>query len=103
MKIVITESASDDIAEGYVFQETQYRGLGDYFESAIFAELRSLAIYGGVHELHFGSDYRKIANKFPYAIYYTVESDVVEVYAIADTRKNPERLRDRFPTNQKSA
>lgn len=36
MKIVITLSAADDIAEGYVFYEAQSPGLGDYFEDQFF-------------------------------------------------------------------
>jgi plasmid stabilization system protein ParE len=89
MTIVITESASDDIAEAYLFYEDQCPGLGDYFEASIFADIRSLVIYAGVHELHFDIYYRKITSKFPYAIYYTLESEVVRVHAVADTRRNP--------------
>lgn len=96
MNIVVTESASDDIAEGYLFYEEQYRGLGDYFEASILADLRSLVIYAGVHEIHFGIYYRKIANRFPYAIYYTVENDVIQVYAVADTRRNPAWIQNRL-------
>jgi len=38
MIIVIAESASDDIAEGYLFYEKQYLGLGEYFETSIMAD-----------------------------------------------------------------
>lgn len=96
MNIVITESASDDIAEGYLFYQERHRGLGDYFESSIFADLRSLVIYAGVHEVHFGIYNRKIANRFPYAIYYTVESDIIRVHAVADTRRNPDWIQNRL-------
>ncbi|MFN0277902.1 MAG: type II toxin-antitoxin system RelE/ParE family toxin [Pyrinomonadaceae bacterium] len=89
MNVVITESASDDIAEGYLFYEEQYQGLGDYFEASILADIRSLVIYAGVHEIHFGIYYRKIASRFPPAIYYTVETDAIMVYAVADTRRDP--------------
>ena len=99
MNIIVTESASDDIAEGYLFYEEQYRGLGDYFEASILADLRSLLVFAGVHEMHFGIYYRKIASKFPYAIYYTVEDEVVRVYAVADTRRNPEWIRSRLSQN----
>jgi hypothetical protein len=54
MKIVITGSASDDIAEGYLFYETRFLGLGSNFETSILADLRSLIINAGVHEIHFG-------------------------------------------------
>ena len=46
-------------------------------------------IYAGMHEIHFDLYYRKIAAKFPYAIYYTVENDVICVHAVADTRRDP--------------
>ncbi len=44
MTIVVTESASDDIVEGYLFYEEQFLGLGDYFETSILAEIRSLVV-----------------------------------------------------------
>lgn len=99
MIIVITEAASDDIAEGYLFYEKQYLGLGDYFETSIMADIRSLVVYAGVHEIHFNSYYRRIANRFPYAIYYTLESDTVRIHAVADTRRNPAWLRNRLTQN----
>lgn len=49
MNIRITEAAADDIAIGYIFYEQQAEGLGDYFEASIFADLRSLVIFAGVH------------------------------------------------------
>lgn len=96
MKIVITESASDDIAEAYLFYEEQYTGLGDYFETSLLVDIRSLAIYAGIHEIHFGIYFRKIASKFPHAIYYTLESDIICIYAVADTRRDPIWLKSRI-------
>lgn len=60
MTIVITESATDDLAEGYLFYERQANGLGDYFESSILTDIRSLVVYQGIHELHFGTYFRMI-------------------------------------------
>ena len=99
MRIVITESAADDIAEAYSFYQEQLPGLGDYFESSIFAEIRSLVLYAGVHEIHFKIYFRKIASKFPYAIYYSIEGDEVMVHAVADTRRNPFWIMDRIGLN----
>lgn len=47
MTIVITESAADDLAEGYLFYQEQQAGLGTYFESFLLAEIRSLLLYAG--------------------------------------------------------
>lgn len=96
MRIVITESASDDIAEGFLFYEMQEQGLGEYFESSIQADIRSLVIYAGVHEVHFNEFYRKIASRFPYAIYYSIEDETVFIHAVLDTRRDPTKVANRF-------
>lgn len=70
--------------------------MGAYFEASIFADLKSLIIYAGVHEVHFGIYYRKISTKFPYAIYYTIETDLVRIHAVADTRRDPVLIEDRL-------
>ena len=96
MIIEITESATDEIAEGYLFYEMQQSGLGDYFESTILSEIRSLLVHGGAHEIHLEKYHRKITRRFPYAIYYRVEDEVIRVYAVLDTRKNPELISDKL-------
>ena len=98
MTIVITGAAADDIADGYLFYEDQSDGLGEYFEASIFADLRSLIIFAGSHEVHFDIYYRKIASSFPYAIYYTIEEDIIKIFAIADARRDPVRIEKRLGT-----
>lgn len=90
MKIEISVSASDDLAEGHLFYEMQEEGLGRYFQTSIMSDIRSLLIYAGVHEVHFEKYHRKIASHFPHAIFYRVENDVILVYAILDTRRDPD-------------
>ena len=68
MRIAVTESASDDIAEGYLFYESQENGLGSYFETSILSQIRSLQIFAGLHEIHFDNYYRMITRHFPYAV-----------------------------------
>lgn len=96
MKIELTLSAADDVAEGHRFYEMQESGLGQYFESSIMSDVRSLVVYAGVHEIHFERYHRMIANHFPYAIYYRIENDKIRVYAILDTRRDPDILGERL-------
>ena len=96
MMIDMTESASDDIAESHLFYELQEAGLGYYFETSIMSDIRSLVVYAGVHEIHFNKYHRKIASHFPHAIFYRVESGVIRVYAILDTRRNPDLISERL-------
>ncbi len=96
MKIEITLSASDDITDGHQFYEMLEAGLGHYFESSIMSDIRSLQVYAGVHKIHFKKYHRKITRHFPYAILYRIEDEVIRVYAVLDTRSNPDLISDRL-------
>ncbi len=53
MKILILESASRDLTDGYWFYEKQSEGLGSYFLDSIFSDIESLRIYAGIHPVSF--------------------------------------------------
>jgi hypothetical protein len=53
-----------------------------------------MAVHGGVHAKVF-SYHRALSKRFPFAIYYRVEADVVRVRAILDCRRNPSWIRRR--------
>lgn len=61
MKIHITEEAELDLTDGYWFCERQTPGLGDYFRSALIADIDSLAFFAGIHEHVFGY-HRSLSN-----------------------------------------
>jgi hypothetical protein len=88
MKIKILSSASQDLIEGYRFYEKQAEGLGSYFLDSLFSDIDSLKIYTGIHSTYF-KYYRLLSKRFPFAVYYRVENDLVLIYAILDCRRNP--------------
>jgi plasmid stabilization system protein ParE len=52
-----------------------------------------LALYAGIHRKVHGY-HRLLSKRFPYAIYYRVESDeTVLVYRVLDCRRDPQRIR----------
>lgn len=89
MEIRVLESAKADLRDGWHFYERQSEGLGDYFLASLHADLRSLAIYAGIHESVEGFQ-RMFAKRFPFAVYYLVESNSVDIYAILDCRRDPD-------------
>jgi len=91
MKIRVLRTAMDDLAAGRLFYDKQQEGVGDYFFDSLFAEIDSLALYAGVHSMHFGF-HRLLAKRFPYAIYYKVIDDQAVVFRILDCRRSPKRL-----------
>ena len=95
MKIEILDSAERDLIDGFKFYENQSRGLGDYFLDSLFSDIESLHLYAGIHGLHFGY-HRMLSKRFPFAIYYQLKKDVVQVYAVLDCRRNPAWIRNRL-------
>ncbi|MDP3030037.1 MAG: type II toxin-antitoxin system RelE/ParE family toxin [Deltaproteobacteria bacterium] len=95
MRIEILDEAEKDLVDGFAFYDRQSKGLGNYFLDSIFSDIESLHLYAGIHAFHFGY-HRLLAKRFPFAIYYRVENDTVQVYAILDCRRNPVWIRDRL-------
>ena len=95
MKIEILDEAEADLIEGYHFYEAQDAGLGSYFVDSLFSDIDSLLIHAGVHEIVFG--YRRcLSKRFPFAVYYSVEGELIRVHAILDCRRNPTWIRSRI-------
>ena len=71
MRIKILKQALEDLYKGQLFYEKQDRELGEYFFNSLFSDIDSLTLFAGVHIKVFGY-YRKLSQKFPYAIYYKI-------------------------------
>ncbi|PPK76176.1 hypothetical protein B0F87_104268 [Methylobacter tundripaludum] len=95
MKVQVLRSAIEDLAAGRKFYDRQEAGVGDYFFDSLFAEIDSLALYGGIHSIHFGF-HRLLAKRFPYAIYYKIIDSKAVVFRVLDCRSNPNKLRKVF-------
>jgi hypothetical protein len=95
MKIKILESATQDLLNGYRFYEQQEPGLGGYFLDSLFSDIDSLLVFAGIHGLFFGKN-RLLAKRFPFAVYYTIQHDIVLVHAVLDCRQNPHKTSKRL-------
>ncbi len=88
MKVRILPSAQADLSEGFAFYEKQQPGLGAYFLDSLFADIDSLALYGGIHR-HVHGHHRLLGRIFPFAVYYDINADTADVKAVLDCRRNP--------------
>ena len=95
MRIRLLSTAVDDIESGRHFYETQQAGLGDYFLDSLFSDIDSLLLYAGIHQKTFGY-HRTLSRRFPYAIYYRVEGDEIQVWRVLDCRQNPASIAKRL-------
>lgn len=97
MRIIVLRSARRTIADGIRFYEDQEAGLGAYFLNSIMADIRSLKIYAGVHQVDDAGYYRMPCKTFPYSIYYRFDNSDARVYAVLDDRRDPELIKKRLP------
>jgi hypothetical protein len=95
MIIKILESATQDLLQGYRFYEQQEKGLGSYFLDSLFSDIDSLQVFSGIHSLFLGKN-RLLAKRFPYAVYYTIQHDIVLVHAVLDCRQDPTKTTKRL-------
>ncbi len=96
MQIKIREQAKADLLAGFRFYESQASGLGDYFLDSLYADIDSLLIYAGIHCVVFGKYHRLLSHNFPFAVYYQIKGNTVNVNAVLDCRQMPLSTKDRL-------
>lgn len=95
MKIQILDEAQEDLIQGFRFYEGQEPGLGTYFLDCLFSDIDSLLVYAGVHAVIY-TYHRCLSKRFPFAIYYSLDKEVVRVHSVLDCRRNPSWIRKRL-------
>jgi plasmid stabilization system protein ParE len=90
VKVKILPTALEDLDRGRRFYARQRRSLGDYFLDALFSDIDSLELYAGIHMKVFDF-HRLLAKRFPYAVYYQVDSETCIVFRVLDCRQEPEK------------
>jgi len=93
MRVSILDAARDDLIEGFRFYEEKESGLGDYFLSSLYADIEALKIFFEIHPKAYKNFHRALAARFPFAIYYTWDSESVLVRAVVDCRRKPSWIR----------
>lgn len=88
MKLQLFTLALDDLDMGQRFYERQQPGLGDYFLDSLFSDIDSLLLYAGIHQRIYGY-HRALSKRFPYAIYYKIVEDDIQIWRVLDCRRNP--------------
>jgi len=92
MQLKILPSAVCDLYTGRLFYEKQGQGLGEYFIDSLFSDIDSLGLYAGIHPEFFGH-YRMLSKRFPYAVYYKFDGDLVVVWRVMDLRQRPSKIK----------
>ena|SRR5437763_16204716 len=94
MNVQILDLAKEDLIQGWHFYEKKEAGLGGYFLDSLYSDIDSLTFFGGIHRKAYKGFHRSLSKRFPFAIYYTMEGDIVRVRAVVDCRKDPSWIRE---------
>ena len=94
-RLRLLPEAERDLEIGADFYESQQPGVGTFFNDSLSADIESLRIYAGIHEVYQGF-HRSIGKRFPFSIYYVVSEDFVDIYAVLDARQDPETIDNRL-------
>jgi hypothetical protein len=95
VRIEILDEAQEDLIEGFQFYEKREIGVGSYFLDCLFADIDSLVLSAGIHQIVYGY-HRCLSKRFPFAIYYDVLGELIRVHAVLDCRKKPSWIRTRL-------
>ena len=85
-----------DIQRAYMRYEELEEDLGDRFVRQLEAAFKNLENFPFIAPLHFESYRRLVLMKFPYGVFYVVESDRIVVHAVMDLRQDSRILRKRL-------
>jgi len=102
MRVELRDEARDDLVDGAVFYGEQSTGSGEYFLGCLRADLTKLGTTLGIHEQYRGF-HRSLSVRFPFAIYYQVADNFVDVVAILDCRADPKTTNERLGRTKRSS
>jgi plasmid stabilization system protein ParE len=88
-----------DLAAGFEYYEEQAEGLGEKFLSGVESAFDAIERYPEMFAQVHGEVRRAIVSRFPYAVFYRVESKRVVVLTVLHTARDP----NTWPRVRKSA
>ena len=94
-RLVYRPEAFADVAEAFLWYQAQRAGLGWEFEAALHTTVTLLQQAPELGPVVHRSLRRILLSRFPYAIYYSLTEELLEIRAVLHTRRNPKRWRSR--------
>jgi toxin ParE1/3/4 len=97
VELILAPEVEQDISEAYAWYEQRRPGLGEEFLSCVEACIEQVCrtpdLYATIHR-----DYRRaLVRRFPYAIFYEYSDDLVTIYSVFHTSRDPAKWRERLP------
>ena|SRR5437667_4407157 len=94
-RLLLEPEARADLAEAFVWYEEQRPGLGSEFFAEVARVLEHIERSPEGHAIVGGQTRRALVHRFPYAVFYVLDPDVVAVTAVLHGRRDPRRWQER--------
>ena len=88
-RFIVRPRAERDIQSAYDWYESQRRGLGEEFLTAVRERLGAIRDFPEAHPLLYRDIRRAVVSRFPYLIFYIVRPGRVAVLAILHHARDP--------------
>jgi plasmid stabilization system protein ParE len=92
-ELIIAPEAEQDIAEAYDWYQQRRVGLGEDFLTCVDACMQGICrmpeMYAVVHEKY----RRALVRRFPFAVIYECTAEIVTVYSVFHTSRDPDKWR----------
>ena len=95
LPLVFHPDVQAEVDDAYQWYEQQAAGLGADFVAAIEEVFNRIRATPEVHAVVYRGVRRGLPRRFPYAVYYRVHPDRVEVIAVHHTRRDPSSWQSR--------
>jgi len=91
LRVIVRAEAEQDILRAYAWYEEQVRGLGSDFVTALDETLSLVAREPEIFQRVHRTVRRALLHRFPYGVFYVVESRRVVVLAVMHTARHPSK------------
>jgi plasmid stabilization system protein ParE len=95
LRVLLEPEARADLAEAFDWYENQRLGLGSEFLAEVARVLESIERNPQEYGIIQGQTRRALVRRFPYAVFYIIDPDLVAVTAVMHGRRDPRRWQER--------
>ena len=88
-KILIDIDALSDIESSMKWYDMQSKGLGTRFGKQVSQQINSLKTNPEAYGVRYLSVRCMLIKKFPFLAHFTIDNDIVSVFAVFHTSRNP--------------
>jgi len=95
LEVHVDEEAEGEFRTAFLWYESKRAGLGDEFFLCVEAVFNTIARHPMRHRIVHEDIRKALVRRFPYAVFYVVEPDHIQVIAIFHGSRDPRRWKNR--------